>query len=71
MEKEAFSRVVLHIASAAKKGLKQFLVLLNLVYFHVFKTMNVNRTCVKFGIHECQRHIPVYQLAEILGTEKS
>ena len=25
---------------------------------------------VKLGIHERQRHIPVYQLAEILGTEK-
>ena len=33
--------------------------------------MNVNKIWVKFGIHERQRHIPVYKLAEILGTEKS
>ena len=26
---------------------------------------------VKFRIHECQRYIPVHQLLEILGTEKS
>ena len=50
-EKEAFSRIVLHIASAAKKDLKQFLVLSNdtdvvmykLAYFYVFKRMNVNK----------------------------
>ena len=29
MGKKAYSRIVLHIASAAKKDLKQFLVLLN------------------------------------------
>ena len=69
IEKEAFSRIVLHIASAAKKYLKQFLVLsddtdlamYNLAYFHVFKTMNVNKIWVKFGTHERQRHTPVYQ----------
>ena len=51
IEKEAFSRIVLHIASAAKKDLKQFLVLSNdtdvviykLAYFYVFKRMNVNK----------------------------
>ena len=43
----------------------------NLAYFHVYKTMNVNKIWVKFGILELQRHIPVHRLAEILGTEKS
>ena len=33
--------------------------------------MNANKIGVKFGILERQRHIPVHQLAEILGTEKS
>ena len=42
----------------------------NLAYFHVYKTMNVNKIGVKFGILERQRHIPVRQLAEILGTGK-
>ena len=37
----------------------------------MFKTVNANKIWVNFGIHERQRHIPVYQLAEILGTEKS
>ena len=41
-----------------------------LAYFHVFKTMNVNKIWVKFGIRERQIHIPVYQLAEILGIER-
>ena len=57
----------LHIASAAKKDMKQFLVLwndtdvvmYNLTYFHVFKTMNVNKIRVMSGIHGRQRHIPV------------
>ena len=69
IEKEAFSRIVLHIAIAAKKDLKQFLVQSNdtdvvmcsLAYFYVFKTMNINKVCVKFGIHERKRHIPAYQ----------
>ena len=43
----------------------------NLAYFHVYKTMNVNKIWVKFGILELQKHIPVHRLAEILGTEKS
>ena len=43
----------------------------NLAYFHVYKTMNVNKICVKLEILEHQRHIPVHQLAEILETEKS
>ena len=46
IEKEPYSHTVVHIASAAHKNLKQFLVLLNdtdvamyiLAYFHVFKT---------------------------------
>ena len=38
---------------------------------HVYKTMNVNKIWVKFGILERQRHITVYQLTEILGTKKS
>ena len=45
IEKEVFSRIVLHTASAANKDLKQFLVLsndtdvgmYNLAYFYVFK----------------------------------
>ena len=41
-----------------------------LAYFHVFKTTNVNKIWVTFGIHKRQRHIPVYQLAEILGTDR-
>ena len=43
----------------------------NLAYFHVYKTMNVHKICVKLEILEHQRHIPVHQLAEILETEKS
>ena len=43
----------------------------NLAYFHVYKTMNVNKIGVKFEILERQRHIPVHQLAEILGAGKS
>ena len=39
-------------------------------YFHVFKTTNINKIWVTFGIHERQRYIPVYQLAEIFGTER-
>ena len=42
----------------------------NLAYFHVDKTMNVSKIWMKFGILECQAHIPVHQLAEILGTQK-
>ena len=38
---------------------------------HMYKTMNVNKIWVKFGILERQRHITVYQLTEILGTKKS
>ena len=41
-----------------------------LAYFHVLKTTNVNKIWVNFGIQERQRHIPVYQLPEILGTER-
>ena len=67
IEKEVFSRIVLYIVSAAKKDLKQFLVLsndtdvvmFNLEYFHEFKTMNVNKIWIKFEIHERQRQIPV------------
>ena len=52
------------LPSAAKKCLKQFLVLsndtdvvmYNLAYFYVF-----NKIWMKFGIHERQRRIPVYQ----------
>ena len=43
----------------------------NLAYFYVFKTINVNKIWVKFGIHKRRRHIPVHHLAEILGTETS
>ena len=54
IEKEAFSRIVLHITSAAKKNLKQFLVLssdidgvmYNLAYFYVFKRMNVSKVWI-------------------------
>ena len=61
---ESDFRIVLHIASAAKKDFKQFLVLMNdtdavmynLAYFHVFTTLNVYKIWVKFGIHKCQRH---------------
>ena len=78
IEKEPYSHIVVHIASAAHKDLKQFLVLLNdtdvamyiLAYFHVFKTTDVNKIWVTFGIHERQTDIPVYQLAEILGTQR-
>ena len=38
---------------------------------HMYKTMNINKIWVKFGILERQRHITVYQLIEILGTKKS
>ena len=38
---------------------------------HVYKTMNINKIWVKFGILERQRHTTVYQLTEILGTKKS
>ena len=41
-----------------------------LAYFHVFKTTNVNKVWVKFGIHERLIHIPVYHLAEILEAER-
>ena len=49
-EDEADSRIFLYIASAAKKDFKQFLVLsnhnnvlmYNLPYFHIFKSINVN-----------------------------
>ena len=62
-EKEAYSHIAIHIASVANKDLKQFLVLSNgtnvamyfLAYFCVFKTMNVNKIWVKFGIHKYQR----------------
>ena len=79
IEEEADSWIVLHIACAAKKDFRQFLVLsndtdvaiCNLAYFHVYKTMSVNKIWAKFRILERQRHVPVHQLAEILGTEKS
>ena len=77
IEKEANFHIK-HIVSAANKDLKQVLVLSNgtvvtiytLAYFHVYKTTNVNKMWVKFEIHELQIHIPVYHLAEILGTER-
>ena len=64
IEKEAYSHIAVHIASVAHKDLKQFLVLSNgtdvamytLVYFHLFKTTNVNKIWMKFGIHKRQRH---------------
>ena len=67
IEEEAGSLIVLHIACAAKKDFKQFLVLTNdtdvvmhnLAYFYVYKTMNVNKIWVKFEILERQRHIQV------------
>ena len=79
IEEGAGSRIVLHTTCAAKRDFRQFLVLstdtdvvmYNLAYSHVYKTMNVNKIGVKFGIHQYQRHIPVHDLAEILGTEKS
>ena len=43
----------------------------SLAYFHVYKTMNVNKIWVKFEILERERHITVYQFTEILGTKKS
>ena len=60
IEEEAGSLIVLHIACAAKKDFKQFLVLTNdtdvvmhnLAYFYVYKTMNVNKIWVKFEILE-------------------
>ena len=63
IEEEADSRIVLHTACAAKKDFRQFLVLsndtdvvmYNLAYFHVYKTINVNKIWVKFGILERQR----------------
>ena len=78
IEKEAYSHIALHIASAENKDLKQFLVLSNRtdVAMYIlanclgFKTTNVDKLWVKFGIDESPRHIPVYQLAEILGTER-
>ena len=78
IEKEANCHIAVHIVSAANKDMKQVLVLSNgtvvtiytLVYFHVFKTTNVNKIWVKFGIHELQIHIPVYHLAEVVGTER-
>ena len=79
IEEGAGSRIVLHTTCAAKRDFRQFLVLstdtdvvmYNLAYSHVYKTMNVDKIGVKFGIHEHQRHIPVHHLAESLGTEKS
>ena len=78
IEEETYYQIVVHIASVAHKDLKQFLVLSNdkdvamytLGYFHVFKTTNVNKIWVAFEIHERQKHIPVYPLAVILGTER-
>ena len=78
IEEEAGSRIVLHTACAAKKDFRQFqvlsndtnVVMYNLAYFHVDKTMNVSKVWIKFGILERQTHIPVHQLAEILGREK-
>ena len=60
IEEEEGSLIVLHIACAAKKDFKQFLVLTNdtdvvmhnLAYFYVYKTMNVNKIWVKFEILE-------------------
>ena len=65
IEEEVDSRIVIHIACAAKKDFKQLLVLSNdtdvvmyyLDYFHVYKTMNVNKIWVKFGILERQRRV--------------
>ena len=65
IEEEVDSRIVLHIACAAKKDFKQLLVLSNdtdvvmyyLDYFHVYKTMNVNKIWMKFGILERQRRV--------------
>ena len=81
MEKDAYSRIVLQIASAAKKDLKQFpvlsndtdVVMYNLEYFPMFRTVNVNKIWVKFGwsLERERQSIPIYQLAEILRTEKS
>ena len=63
MQKDAYSRIVLQIASAAKKDLKQFLVLSNgtdvvmdnWAYFPVFRTMNVNKIWAKFRSLERER----------------
>ena len=33
--------------------------------------MNVEKIWVEFGIYEHQKNIPVYQLADTLGTKKS
>ena len=65
IEEEVDSRIVLHIACAAKEDFKQLLVLSNdtdvvmyyLDYFHVYKTMNVNKIWMKFGILERQRRV--------------
>ena len=79
IEKEADSRIVLHNACAAKKDFKQFLVLsndtdvvmYNSAYFHVYKTINVNKIWVKFGILERQRHtLNVLKLALYLHVKE-
>ena len=79
MEGEADSQLILHVANARAQGFKNFFVLSNdsdvvtylSAYFDKFKTKNVEKIRVKYGLKERQRHIPIHCLADIFGSGKS
>ena len=79
MEEEADSRLNLHVANARAEGFKNFLVLSDdsdvvtylSAYFDQFKTKNVEKIRVKYGLKKRKRHIPIHRLADISGSNKS
>ena len=79
MEKEADSRLILHVANARVEGFKNVLVLSNdydvvtylLGYFDLFKRKNGEKIRVNNGLKERQRHILIHRLADILDSGKS
>ena len=79
MEEETDSRMILYFANAKAEGLKNVLVLSNdsdvvtylSAYFDQFETKNVKKIWVKYGFKECQRHITIHRLADILDSGKS
>ena len=71
--------MILHVANARVEHFKIFLVLSNdsdvviyfSAYFDKFKTKNVKKIGVKYGLKERQWSIPIHRLADILDSGKS
>ena len=79
MEEEADSRLISHVANARPEGFKNFQLLCNdsevvayfSAYFDQFKTKNIEKIRMKYGLKERQQNIPIHRLADILDSGKT